>query len=683
MFFLLLIMFCQVSCTDYSSKIDELQQQIDQLQNSLNSQNTEIGNLGDKINALKAAAAAVSVEPVSGKDGAVVGHTVRFAEGGEVTVYNSPVNVTVEKDGGKWWWKADGEWLKDSDGNRYEAAGEKAPAPRFDITDGIMKVSFDKGATWQEVGEVGDRYVRQVDDNENEVVITLYSGETVTIPKQAPVLAIAAEVESAPLPAGASVTFPYKVTGFEQGMKVYAIASGQCSASVVTETEESGTVVVRATDSATDATDVILCVSDGKGRTAVASVPVVIIPRGRQMTFYAYHSMPDNGNNFNEVQFHNMAAANITTAHSYTGDKFHQACKYAEGTDLKVTKWMENYIYNYVGWTDEAYADMLATNQTLIDEVNDVKDEPHLWGYALIDEPRDSLFVKIGLLTKRLHELDPNHPCYVNLWGDQMCDANLLPYVTKANPDIISFDMYPCAYGFDPVGYWYDRLDAVHRYSEQYNIPWWGFAATCDMGTFIDGVYSYDYSNVLPTMGSIRVQFYTNLLYGADGLEVFTWEHYSGENGGVGWTTAPLMRDGTLSDAYYYVKTITKEINDRMFIFDGATITSLTHTKKSGAVSTKLTSRGDIPEIVSSYKFPTTGTFLVETVTNGDNVYFIVQNKTHRSASYVFLEFEEPVFRVGYDGSMTYIPATVETDDDAEPSQYEIPEGDNLIFKIK
>ena len=70
-------------------------------------------------------------------------------------------------------------------------------------------------------------------------------------------------------------------------------------------------------------------------------------------------------------------------------------------------------------------------------------------------------------------------------------------------------------------------------------------------------------------------------------------------------------------------------------------------------------------------------------MTNGDNVYFIVQNKTHRSASYVFLEFEEPVFRVGYDGSMTYIPATVETDDDAEPSQYEIPEGDNLIFKIK
>ena len=50
-----------------------------------------------------------------------------------------------------------------------------------------------------------------------------------------------------------------------------------------------------------------------------------------------------------------------------------------------------------------------------------VKDSPALEYYYITDEPHIKLAEKIRDCVKRYEELDPKHPCYVNLFG-AMCD---------------------------------------------------------------------------------------------------------------------------------------------------------------------------------------------------------------------------------------------------------------------
>ena len=76
---------------------------------------------------------------------------------------------------------------------------------------------------------------------------------------------------------------------------------------------------------------------------------------------------------------------------------------------------------------------------------------------------------------------------------------------------MVSFDNYPVTNeGVRQL--WYENLMIIAEESEKAGLPFWAFAMS---------VPHWNYP--VPTLASLRMQMYTNLAYGAQGLQYFTY----------------------------------------------------------------------------------------------------------------------------------------------------------------
>ena len=104
--------------------------------------------------------------------GEIVGYTITFAKSGPVAIYNGKDGYTptigVKKDtDGNYYWTLDGEWMKDSEGNKIPTTapgvdgqpgapgqdGEDGITPLLKIEDDYWFVSYDNGKTWTKLGK--------------------------------------------------------------------------------------------------------------------------------------------------------------------------------------------------------------------------------------------------------------------------------------------------------------------------------------------------------------------------------------------------------------------------------------------------------------------------------------------------------------------------------------------------
>ncbi|MBP9987035.1 MAG: hypothetical protein KBT44_03820, partial [Bacteroidales bacterium] len=440
------------ACTDYQTQIDTLKSQIEELLSASGALSAQASSLDEVIAALKNDAEAVSFSPIS-NGGGVTGYSITFKDGGSLTLYNQPCNVTIEKDGADYYWKADGEWLTSSDGGRIKVSPESS-VPQFKIEDSILKVSFDNGTSYSEVGETGKRYVESISDSEDAVTITLAGGRTITIPKNADaaMMRVAADLENLPVRAGASTTIRYTVENATGNTTLYAVADGGWRAEVTAVSATEGSIRFTAPEDGSTA-NVTLMLSDNSGSTYMQAVTFDVIPQVEPYEICAYHVLRED--RINPLNLKKMAEAGVNVAHSYkyqNGD-FGKATAAAAGSGVKIIGELQNYVYDYTTMSDEEYKVFINSCKQLEEDIAVYRQAENLWGYSLIDEPRDSLFVKIGYLSDRIRQIDPDHKLYVNLWGDQMCDDSLIPYINDSHPDFISFDQYPTTY-YDVNDWW-------------------------------------------------------------------------------------------------------------------------------------------------------------------------------------------------------------------------------------
>lgn len=662
------------ACTDYQTQIDSLRSQIEELSSASASLSAQASSLEEVLAALKNDAEAASFSPISA-GGSVAGYSVTFKDGGKLTLYNQPCNVTIEKDGADYYWKADGEWLTYSDGARIKVAPDSS-VPQFKIEGSILKVSFDNGATYSEVGETGERYVESISDAEDAVTITLAGGRTITIPKSADAagMRVAVDLENLPVRAGASTTIRYTVENATDNTKLFAVADGGWKAEVMAVSAAEGSIRFTAPEDGCTA-NVTLMLSDNSGATYMQAVTFDVIPQVEPYEICAYHVLQKE--RINPLNFKKMAEAGVNVAHSYkhqNGD-FAKAAAASAGSGVKLVGELQDYVYNYTTMSDEDYKVFINSCKQLEEDIAVYRQAENLWGYSLIDEPRDSLFVKIGYLSDRIRQIDPDHKLYVNLWGDQMCDDSLIPFVNDAHPDFISFDQYPTTYS-GVNGWWWERLENVYRISRQYNVPWWGFAASTDVG-------NYDFGNgcCIPSEASIKLQMYGNILYGAEALEYFTWELYPGGRPGLpDQHYAPVTNTGIgeYMDTYDYVCIVDKEINARKFIFDGADIKWIRHTKNnvpSGCISIKNSDDPIMPGCIDYYAFPSQSHCMLELLENHGHEFLVIFNKEHTSKARVTMELTKALTMV--DNAGCFVP--FELEDDA----YYIEPGGALILMIE
>ena len=223
---------CQFDDSDIWGKLDEYgesikdhEERISALEELCKQMNTNISALQTLVDALEKRDYITNISPIY-KDGEEIGYTISFAYSGTITIYHGTngkdgvdgndgytpqIGVAQDTDG-FYYWTLDGEWLLDSNGNKIKAVGtdgkdgangsngsngtngDDGITPRLKIENDYWYVSYDNGATWQQLGKAtgedgkdgndgANSIITGVDETETEVIFTLSDNTTITIPK--------------------------------------------------------------------------------------------------------------------------------------------------------------------------------------------------------------------------------------------------------------------------------------------------------------------------------------------------------------------------------------------------------------------------------------------------------------------------------------------------------------------
>jgi len=305
--------------------------------------------------------------------------------------------------------------------------------------------------------------------------------------------------------------------------------------------------------------------------------------------------------------------------------------------------------------------------------VNRFKDHPSLAGYLLYDEPQQNEFPKVQNLIKRIQAIDKDHFCYVNLLAVNFSSKSLSAksyektveqFVNDNSVPVISFDFYPIiknSFGNQIMsGQWYENLEFFSKEAHNIGKPFWAFALTLAMG---------DYP--IPTIEGIRLQVFSNLAYGAQGIQYFTYWTPTPRQGKLGnFHNAPIdLKTKKKTNVYNYIQEINTEIKALSPVFLGAKVVSVSHTgNKIPSGTTRLKS---LPEVIR--KFNTDGLGAIVSILNkGDMTYLVVVNRDFKKPMTLTIEGDDRLIRIMKNGKS--IKAS------ASDSKISVPPGDVVVF---
>ncbi|MBW8360041.1 MAG: beta-galactosidase [Weeksellaceae bacterium] len=249
------------------------------------------------------------------------------------------------------------------------------------------------------------------------------------------------------------------------------------------------------------------------------------------------------------------------------------------------------------------------------------KNHPALFGYFIIDEPDTSVFSELKRRIEEIRKYDPKHPVYVNLYPNyaqntQMKSSSYVDYLSKyvntVPVDFISFDNYPLMNGTVHPG-WYGNLELIRNVSILSNKNFWAFANSTIFGPYKQ-----------PTMSGLKLQMYSNLLYGAQGLQYFTYWTLDDENWKKNrFSYAIVDAKGRPTVTYEIVKKTNADIQKYAHVFLGSKVESVHHTSFRQPSSTKKLSGNP----AGFNYFRSDGPALISLITNGAKKYIVVLNK--------------------------------------------------------
>jgi hypothetical protein len=296
---------------------------------------------------------------------------------------------------------------------------------------------------------------------------------------------------------------------------------------------------------------------------------------------------------------------------------------------------------------------------------------PALAGYHLIDEPKISLFPELSEWAKKIQAVDNKHFCYVNLFPNfadstQLGTTNYKEYVQEYIRQIpvqfVSFDYYPVMK--DRLSKtWYENIELIATESKKSGLPFWAFALTTN----------YDNDHVTPqTIAAMRLQVYSNLAYGAQGIQYFTyWSATSVNAPSVeDQRGAPISATGKRSVVYDRVKQMSREIQNLSGVFLGSKVVSVRHTglDRIPAGTIRLTSLPKAIKVLDTKGAPA----IVSVLQNGENAFLVVVNKDFLNSINLTVFGNDSLKKILKDG--TIVPAS------AYESSLELEPGDAAVY---
>ncbi|HCN83100.1 MAG TPA: hypothetical protein DIT07_05685, partial [Sphingobacteriaceae bacterium] len=270
---------------------------------------------------------------------------------------------------------------------------------------------------------------------------------------------------------------------------------------------------------------------------------------------------------------------------------------------------------------------------------------------------------ELGVLAKKIEAIDSKHFCFVNLIASihttntaALGTSSYAEYVNTFAKEVpskfLSFDFYPVL--VDVVhDRWYEGLEIFSAEARKLDKPFWAFALAS----------SYNQLHPIPTLGALRLQLYSDLAYGAQGLEY--WAYWMSQ----GLRNAPIGLDGKRTMTYDKIKEVNKEIQNLAGVFMGSKVASVTHT---GTVIPRGTSRLEhLPDAIKVFETDEPGA-LVSTLENRGNTFFVVVNRDLKKNLSITILGDETLKKVLKDGSIVPAKACANT--------IEIEPGDIAVY---
>ena len=276
---LVILGFVSTSCyddTEIREAIDDLDGRVTTLETLCTELNTNLTSLSTLVQAMQKGDYVVSVSPLK-EDGVEVGYRIIFKESGVVDLYhgedgadgkdgadgedgkdgengkdgadgidgNSPELGTKQDTDGAYYWTIDGEWVLDAQGNKIPLVTVGA-TPQLKIEDETWFVSYDDGKTWEELGAAVSVGIKDIEEIDGELVITMADGTAINIPLGSPMKVVLGEFDAAALQYGNDLVIPYTVEGVEGDVVVFLLKEGAAfEAELVEESALAGKVVVK------------------------------------------------------------------------------------------------------------------------------------------------------------------------------------------------------------------------------------------------------------------------------------------------------------------------------------------------------------------------------------------------------------------------------------------------------
>lgn len=301
-----------------------------------------------------------------------------------------------------------------------------------------------------------------------------------------------------------------------------------------------------------------------------------------------------------------------------------------------------------------------------------------LAGYHLRDEPGAADFAMLGEWVRRIQSVDPEHPCYINLFpnyapqevligkdgvlapGEDPYAKHVEMFLAEVPVPFISFDHYPVvednAVRMLRTG-WYKNLEIIAAASKRSSLPFWAFALAIAHTPY-----------PIPTVGELRIQMFSNLAYGAQTLQYFTYWH-PGDNTPWDFHDSPINLDGSRTVVYDRIQSVNKEIHALSDVFMGAELVSVWHTGSQIPEGTRPIDQ--LPEEIQKLE-TSEGGAVVSILKNQKKLYLVIVNRDFQKPMSLTVEAAKTVQKVEKNGALSSIKASTDN--------LEVEPGDMVIY---
>ena len=384
------------------------------------------------------------------------------------------------------------------------------------------------------------------------------------------------------------------------------------------------------------------------GTTDLETPHIYTNPTGEEFPIMAWYSLLDD--QVTKERYEEMAEAgfNISFSHFGSAEQVEQALELSQGTGVKI---------------------LITCKEMYDDTENTVKrfrHHPQTVGYFLRDEPVGADFPNLTAMAEKIRRADDTKLLYLNLFPIYVAPEHLgakdyadhvSQFIEKVKLGMVSFDNYPVT--FDGVrAEYYANLEDVMAETKKAGIPFWAFSLSTAHDPY-----------PVATRAAMRMQIFSNLAYGAQGIQYFTYTSPGTET----WNfhNAPIDANSQRTEVWDRLAEINREVRALTKVFLGAEVVKVRHTGANIPVKTTALAESDLPKQIGKVEADGEGV-VVSHLKSGNHQYLMVVNRDIYKPQRVTVETAEGVQRIMHDGRK--VPANKYS-----PSLY-IEAGDMLLF---